>query len=271
MRRGRLWLIVGALAGLPLLALALFLGLGKATPTPRPKPAEFPLSLTSSPATNPTSTQEPRSEILNLIDEDPADIRVCDHLEERSLYQRGDDDRDLAKEAMNYDSRRRDDAVAEAWRVPWKTFLQLPAVREFFWGLHHIQQLPAEGHDRLTVLRALSLATWAFTEAWWERKLLNNQANRALHLTVLVRLVALRPQALASASEACAVMERAMLDGGRQDLDVRAEREELLTLLAAHELSPTEIGFDPKYYIDVTAEIGDLRRRALSGQLRLQK
>lgn len=221
----------------------------EAHPSPLPGP---------SPVETAARKKRERESILALLDEDPRDIRVCAQLGKSKIDPRAKDLRIDFSEAFGAE---RGDSVMEAYRVPIRAIFQEPSfaglMREIDRYGDSIDGKPES--DRESFLQKMGFyARVARTGATLlaEKGKFERLGDRANHLTVLAKMALLQPS-LRDDSRLGDFCRRIQDDDPAPTAEsVRAERRDLLALIADMGMKPEDLGFDPEDWTKFSVQSG---------------
>jgi hypothetical protein len=214
-----------------------------------PSPSASPLA----PAAKRAQNAHEMKLITAMLDEDPRDIRVCDHL--------GNSKPDSVSRLSNKDNpytvdelfgQERTDPLLEAYRVPLRAIFQEPSVADL---LREVNGYDTEGLDGKSESDRESFLGKVGFYARVARASANLVANkgtyeklgdRANHLTVLAKLAIEQPKLRddARVMDFCRKIQNDPNPPTSEAL--HAERTELLGLIADLGMKPKDVDFDPE-------------------------
>lgn len=194
--------------------------------------------------------------ILTLMNEDPRDIRVCDHLGQSKV--------DPKKKHFEFDdilSDERNDSLTEAYRAPLKAIFQEPHVTELFQELFALDpelegKSKAEKDGIFEKIGFYSRVAKVGLALRSQKEYFENLGDRAVHLGVLAKIALLKPEMKNSTAlvDYCRVIENP------ENVTTRAaladERKKILDLILESGLKPADLDFDPKNWVRFSVETG---------------
>lgn len=202
------------------------------------------------------STEEPASnnkkehlrKIISLIDEDPKDIRVCDHLGETKL------DTSAKNPNITFDdffASERTDSILEAYRIPIRAVFQHPSLAELFReGNGYERELEGKTErfreSFLSKVGFYSRVARAGVALYSNKETYERLGDHATHLSIIAKMAHIRPALRENARimDFCRTIQEnhAPLTVEK----IRDDRRELLGLIEEAGLKPSELEFDPE-------------------------
>jgi hypothetical protein len=205
-----------------------------------------------------TSPETLKVALLNLTTADKTDVRVCENLGHSRVVGPDGKLKDMNIDAL-ISPEARTDSVAEAMRYPIITMFQ----DEDFASLIQDVATP-EAHSKDKAEREsffekvgfYARATKTVAKMYARKNEFEAMGDRANHLAVLAKLAIRKPELVGTTAlmDVCENMQRTL--GETDRADVKAERQQLLALLAEHGVKPSEVDFDPEAYMKFKAEFG---------------
>lgn len=228
----------------------------------RPNPASSAIALSSSSQNSTTNTpvsastekkkkdQEMMKKLISIIEENPKDIRVCEQLGQTRVNLKSPDT-SFEMEALF--SEDRDDSFFEAARIPLRAMLQDPPVAELMREVQNISESvegksEADREDFFSKIGFYARVARAASSLYSQKSQLESLGDHAQHLSVLVKLAALRPEFRNNSRilDFCKRIETTSINFTRDDMI--AERQELLALLKENHISAKDMDFDPNHW-----------------------
>jgi len=197
--------------------------------------------------------------VLELMNEDAADIRVCDNLGQSKLFEQSRGKKEMSFDDM-FKDKTRTDPIAESLRIPIKAVFQDEEVSGLMKEIMAIDTSKMDRAEKDSLLKKLGFYTRAASTAaslLKRKKQFESLGDRAIHLSVLARIAVLKPEALESANlkGICEDLERSIVAGEKPS--IKKEREKILSLLQDVGITPAEIQFDPHMYLNFDVQMND--------------
>lgn len=188
-------------------------------------------------AVTPPETME---KIKTLLNEDPKDIRVCDNLRNAQTKKKEE-----IKIENIFGDENREDPFYEALRIPMKAIFQDPSVVELISEVENMDRGPETFLSKASFYgkAAKTAATLYQQKSYFEQL-----GDRAEHLMVISRLVALKPE-LASDSriyDYCLAVENSLKFN--EESSIKEERAALLDLLKTFGVEASALDFKPESF-----------------------
>lgn len=221
-----------------------------ASPTSAQQSAEVSNAEVPDEADEEARSQEGFQTIVQILDEDPKDVRVCNQLGSSRFAAREAEEKDLSFDEIFSD--KRDDSVAEAFRVPLRSILQDPQVSSLIREIHEISESQPEKAQRESLFEKMGFySKLAATAAhlYTNKKQFENIGNRALHLSLLAKIAARKPEMAQNPIlyDFCRRMENSMIE--HENVNIESERQEILKMISFAGMTPEELNFNPDQYI----------------------
>lgn len=195
--------------------------------------------------------------LMSLVEEDPRDIRVCDHLSDSKVNFQD-------KERTNFEfdemfGAERTDPVYEAFRIPMKALFQEPTVSALF---REVEGLSAETENKDQKEKESFLQKAGFyarvaksaASLYRQKEQFESLGDRAMHLSVLAQVASTRSEFKDDARlrDFCKRIQSSDLTLDRTQM--MDERKELIELLREKGLQPKDVGFDPESWIKLSVK-----------------
>ncbi len=190
--------------------------------------------------------------VLAFMEEDPADIRVCDNLTQSKMFEQQKNNKEMSFDDLFKDTSRTD-PIAEAMRIPIKTIFQDEAVTSLLGDVLKVDTSKMNTAQKDSLLDKLGFYTRAATTAaslLSRKKQFEALGDRAIHMSLLARIAILKPEKLESLNlkGLCEDMERSIVNG--EKTSVKQERKKILALIQEAGLTPAELKFDPEQFLN---------------------
>lgn len=213
-----------------------------------------PASDSDSDSDSKTSPETLKLALLNLTTADKTDVRVCENLGHSQVVGPDGKVKFLSMDAMLAPERQ--DSLAEAFRYPVITLFQ---DEDFASLIRDVAQPEANTKDKaerdsfFEKVGFYARATKTVAKMYARKDEFEAMGDRANHLAVIAKLALRKPELVGTTAlmDMCEHMERAAGETNRAG--VKADREQLLALLAEHGVKPSEIDFDPESYMKFKA------------------
>ncbi len=206
-----------------------------------------------------TSIKSIKAALLSLTTADKTDVRVCENLGRSRLADETGKMKNVDLEDF-ISPESRQDSLAEAFRYPMITLFQ----DEGFSGLlHDVASEEANTGDKadrdsfFSKVGFYARAAKTVASMYARKEEFEALGDRANHLAVLAKLALRKPDLVGTPAlmDICERMEGTLGDVDRDS--IRAERKEVLALLAENGVNPMELDFDPNEYMKFKAELTD--------------
>lgn len=203
--------------------------------------------------------KEMLARLLEIADEDPSDIRVCEHLGKTTLPSRQAEIE--VKVLLNsLFSEDRADSVSEAFRAPIRAILSSSGMRNVLEEVRVMessgvpQQISEERPGLMEKVRFYARVAKAAAELYADRKRVEALSDRSMHLYALTRLAQLKHELATDTAllGTCREIQNAAVGIGRAELQM--ERERVLRHFRKAGVDPKIIGWDPKQWIRFQAK-----------------
>lgn len=209
--------------------------------------------------TDSKSQENNKDVILAFMDEDPADIRVCDNLTQSKIFEQSKDKKEMSFDDLFKDTSRTD-PIAEALRIPIKAIFQDESVTSLLRDVMKVDTSKMNKKEKDSLLDKLGFYTRAATTAaslLSRKKHFEALGDRAIHMSLLSRIAILKPEKLESLNlqGICEDMERSIVNG--EKTSVKQERKKILALIKDAGLTPADLKFDPEQFLNFDVKMTD--------------
>lgn len=198
-----------------------------------------------------------REGLVQLTVADPADIRVCENLGRSKMF-----DGKSGKEAdVDFDAflkpEGRQDSVAESFRPVVVTMFRDEQFSELMADISSKSNLETAGKEEaesfLDKIDFYARAASTVAHMYGRKAEFEALGDRANHLSVLAKLAVLKPELVGTQElmDACERIQSSM--SNQEPVDVKAERKEILALIAQHGVKPAQLDFEPDQFMKFKA------------------
>lgn len=207
-----------------------------------------------------TKSQENNKDvIIAFMEEDPADIRVCDNLTQSKIFEQSKDKKEMSFDDLFKDTSRTD-PIAEALRIPIKAIFQDEEVSNLLSDVMKVdtsKMNKAEKDSLLDKLGFYSRAAATAASLLSRKKHFESLGDRAIHMSLLARIAILKPEKYEALNlrGICEDMERSIVNG--EKTSVKQERKKILALIQEAGLTPADLKFDPEQFLDFDVKMSD--------------
>lgn len=195
--------------------------------------------------------------LIDFIDEDPKDIRVCELLGQSEVIHQ----KKQGGFKMDLLWKERTDSVIEAMRMPVRAVFQSPEISGLLREMETLEdQSKLNGeHDNESFLDKAGFyarLAQAAGSLYLKRQQYEFLTDRATHLAVLAEITATHPELIDDAriSDFCRQIESADLNLTREALTT--ERNQLIALMKEKNIEPKDIEFDPDSWTEMHVKSG---------------
>lgn len=188
--------------------------------------------------------------VHTILEEDPRDIRVCENLGKGQL--KGFADLEKADSKLLFGDDARKDPIAEAIRIPIRAVFQDENVTNLFNDILSVDDSSMDKEEKSSFLEKIdfySRVSYTAAHLYNRKSDFESLADRAVHMSILSRMAQLKPE-LANTPQlfdACNSIQASIAQGNT--VDVKKEREDLLSLIKEAGFTPKELDFDPSVYM----------------------
>jgi hypothetical protein len=210
-------------------------------------------------ATDTKSQENNKDVILAFMDEDPADIRVCDNLTQSKMFEQQKNKKEMSFDDLFKDTSRTD-PIAEALRIPIKAIFQDESVTSLLRDVMKVDTSKMNKEEKDSLLDKLGFYSRAATTAaslLSRKKHFEALGDRAIHMSLLARIAILKPEKFESLNlqGICEDMERSIVNG--EKTSVKQERKKILALIKDAGLTPADLKFDPEQFLNFDVKMTD--------------
>ncbi len=239
-----------------------------APPTPKPHEthdigvAATPETAKVEDKTGPTDSKSQdnnKDTILAFMEEDAADIRVCDNLTQSKMFEQQKNNKEMSFDDLFKDTSRTD-PIAEALRIPIKAIFQDEAVTSLLSDVMKVDTSKMNKAEKDSLLDKLGFYTRAATTAaslLSRKKHFEALGDRAIHMSLLARIAILKPEKYEALNlrGICEDMERSIVNG--EKTSVKQERKKILALIQEAGLTPADLKFEPEQFLNFDVKMTD--------------
>lgn len=195
------------------------------------------------------SLSEQSDQLRAMLDEDPKDLSVCEHLGSSQALNEGKLNlgiNDLFSEQSKKDS------IVEPFRYAIKNVFQdesiAPLLREIL-DMSKMQLNENEKESFLTKVNFYSRAAYATANLYAKKSSFEDVSNRAQHLALVAQIAVMKPQLVNDANlyNFCKDLQTSIAE--KKNVDIKEERKEILKLISYAGLTPKDLDFDPESFI----------------------
>ncbi len=238
-----------------------------APPTPKPhethdigvagKSAPKPEDKTQ--PTDSKSQENNKDVVLAFMEEDPADIRVCDNLTQSKMFEQQKNNKEMSFDDLFKDTSRTD-PIAESLRIPIKAIFQDEEVTALLSDVMKVDTSKLNKAEKDSLLDKLGFYTRAASTAaslLSRKKHFEALGDRAIHMSLLARIAILKPEKYEALNlrGICEDMERSIVSG--EKTSVKQERKKILALIQDAGLTPADLKFDPKMFLNFDVQMSN--------------
>lgn len=220
--------------------------------TAKPGPPAAPTASALSEET-PAAQESKRQEdeiLLAFMDEDPADIRVCDQLGQGSI--KGLKDLENAKFDQIFGDDARLDPLTEALRIPLRAVFQNEHVSALLRDVMTVRTnnlAPEEKSSFMAKIDFYGRAARMAADLYANKSAIEDLGDRALHLGLIARMAKLRPGLTETVLRGhCEDLQKSIALNDK--IDIKSERKQMVQLIKEAGFTPQELDFDPDEYLD---------------------
>lgn len=238
---------------------------------PTPKPHEtHDIGVTSTdsaakPAAEPVEATDSKSQdnnkdiVVAFMEEDPADIRVCDNLTQSKMFEQQKNNKEMSFDDLFKDTSRTD-PIAESLRIPIKAIFQDEEVTALLGDVMKVDTSKLNKAEKDSLLDKLGFYTRAAKTAaslLSRKKHFEALGDRAIHMSLLARIAILKPEAYEALNlrGICEDMERSIVNG--EKTSVKQERKKIMALIQDAGLTPADLKFEPEQFLNFDVKMSD--------------
>lgn len=238
-----------------------------APPTPKPHETHDigvpeKTAATADDKTQPTDSKSQDNNkdiVLAFMEEDAADIRVCDNLTHSKMFEQQKNNKEMSFDDLFKDTSRTD-PIAEALRIPIKAIFQDEEVTALLSDVMKVDTSKMNKAEKDSLLDKLGFYTRAAATAaslLSRKKHFEALGDRAIHMSLLARIAILRPEKYEALNlrGICEDMERSIVNG--EKTSVKQERKKILALIQEAGLTPAELKFEPEQFLNFDVNMSD--------------
>lgn len=209
--------------------------------------------------TDSKSQDNNKDTILAFMEEDAADIRVCDNLTQSKMFEQQKNNKEMSFDDLFKDTSRTD-PIAEALRIPIKAIFQDEAVTSLLSDVMKVDTSKMNKAEKDSLLDKLGFYTRAATTAaslLSRKKHFEALGDRAIHMSLLARIAILKPEKYEALNlrGICEDMERSIVNG--EKTSVKQERKKILALIQEAGLTPADLKFEPEQFLNFDVKMTD--------------
>lgn len=193
-----------------------------------------------------------RQGLAQLTGAEVSDIRVCENLGRSKMF-----DPKTGKYADDFDAflkpEGRQDSVAESFRPVVVTLFSDEKFSELMQDITAQPKDKEEAESFLDKIDFYARAASTVAHMYGRKAEFEALGDRANHLSVLAKLAVLKPELVGTQElmDACERIQSSM--SNQEPVDVKAERKEILALIAQHGVKPAQLDFEPDQFMKFKA------------------
>jgi|GEM_PF-6881103 len=197
--------------------------------------------------------------VLAFMEEDPADIRVCDNLTQSKMFEQQKNNKEMSFDDLFKDTSRTD-PIAESLRIPIKAIFQDEAVTSLLSDVMKVDTSKLNKAEKDSLLDKLGFYTRAAKTAaslLSRKKHFEALGDRAIHMSLIARIAILKPESYEALNlrGICEDMERSIVN--EEKISVKQERKKIMALIQDAGLTPADLKFEPEQFLNFDVKMSD--------------